>query len=238
MKDDLIITRFKTEPIIGTKETRDVKTFFGSKMVKIEDTILIDNSNIQYSEVFNATNQNNNGYQYFKDNDNIEKIRYKNLSDLKLNNHDINLVSQPEIDLKNNTQWLIKINWKNILIEYIFYQLKKMRTFKCIKYTDILNENINLYIKEYIKENLLNRYEFSELNFYIEYFDLEDGDENIDPNLLFNPIFDINVKNEGNRVKNINAIKSKDFLNINYKQTKSSEEMKFNYYFDIIFNKI
>jgi len=52
MKSDLIITRFKTESIMGTKETNDTKTFFGSKMVDIDDIITIDESNIQYSELF------------------------------------------------------------------------------------------------------------------------------------------------------------------------------------------
>jgi len=239
MKSDLIITRFKTEPIIGTKETNDVKTFFGSKMVDVEDVIIIDDSKIQFSEYFKTgTTENNNGYQYYNDIDNLENIYLVNLIDIKFNNHNVNLVSQSTIDLKNNTQWTINISWKNILREYIYYQLKNRRTFKCIKYTDVLSENINLFIRNYIEDNLVNRYQFSQLNFYVEYIDLNMGDEYNNPQLLFNPIYTIDVKKDANLIKNTNSTVFDETLIVNYKQTEPSTKMKFNYYFELIMTKI
>ena len=65
MKNDLIITRFKSEPIIGTKSYYEPRTFFGSKMINVENTIIIDEKTIQYSEI--NDNTNNNGYQYYND---------------------------------------------------------------------------------------------------------------------------------------------------------------------------
>lgn len=238
MKSDLIITRFKTQPIIGTKESNDTKTFFGSKMVDIEDTITIDDSKIQYSELFKTDMTDNNGYQFYKDIDNLESIYLINLTDVKKDYHTITLVSQAVIDLTNNTQWNISINWKDILRDYMFYKLKNRRTFKCIKYTDVLSENINLFIRDYIIDNLLNRYQFTQLNFYVEYVDLQTGDEFSEPNLLFDPIFTIDVKKEENSIKNVNSTLLNDLLLINYKQTQSSANKKFNYYFDLIFTKI
>ena len=238
MKSDLIITRFKTEPIIGTKESNDTKTFFGSKMVDIEDNIIIDDSKIQYSELFKTGITDNNGYQYYQDIDNLESIYLVDLTDVKYDNHSITLVSQAVIDLTNNTQWSISINWKDILKRYIFCKLKNRRTFKCIKYTDVLSENINLFINDYITDNLLNRYQFSQLNFYVEYVDLQTGDEFSNPNLLFDPKFTIDVKKDSNSIKNVNSKLSDDLLLINYKQTQSSANKKFNYYFDLIFTKI
>ena len=47
MKSDLIISKYKTENIIGTKSSVDPKTFFGSKMVDIEDFISINNDTIR-----------------------------------------------------------------------------------------------------------------------------------------------------------------------------------------------
>lgn len=238
MKSDLIITRFRTEPVVGTYDSLDVKTFFGSKMVNAEDIIKVDESEIQYSEIFDTVVEENNGYQYFEDFDNIEKIFLVNLTDVKNDNHTIIKVSQPIIDIRNNTQWQIDINWKEILIKYIFFKLKNRRTFKSIRFEDVLNGNINLFIRKYIKDNLIGRYEFSSIDFYVEYFDLEDGDEFTDPNLLFTPIFDVNVKKESNFVRNINANVINDNLRINYKQVQPSTQKKFNYYFDIIFTKI
>lgn len=237
MKNDLIITRFKTEPTLGTKNSYDPKTFFGSKMVDVEDNIDIDDSIIQYSEVIDTDSPENNGYQYYEDIDKIERVILKNLSDLKLNNHTINLVSQSAVDLQNNTQWTLYINWKDILTEYIFYQLKNRRTFKCVRFDNILSENINYYIRQYIKNNLLSRYNFSQIKFYIKYYELDGGDDNVDPNLLFNPIFDPELKDDTNLVKNVNVININDRLTVNYKQTESSETKKFNYYFDLFFVK-
>jgi hypothetical protein len=238
MKSDLIITRFKTEPIIGTKETHETRTFFGSKMVDIEDSILIDDSKIQYSEMFSSGGTENNGYQYYIDKDQLENIYLISLTDLKGLYHSINLVSQSTLDLMNNTQWSITIDWKSILNDYIYYKLKNRRTFKVIKYTDVLSENINLFIKNYILDNLTNRYQFSQLNFYVQYLNLESGTQHTNPNLAFDPIYTIDAKSDTNLVKNANSTISDSSLLVSYKQTQSSEKMKFNYYFDLIFTKI
>ena len=238
MKSDLIITRFKTEPVIGTKSSFDPKTFFGSKMIDIEDEIIIDESNIQYSETQNTGNTNSNGYQYYNDIDFLEKILLVELTETKDKFHNIILLSQTTIDLQNNTNWNILISWKDILSEYLFYRLKEARTFKSIKYTDVLSENINLFINKYIEVNILNRYQFSALNLYIEYLELDDDDINKDPNLLFNPVFTTDVKKDENLITNVNATVFDTIINVNYKQTESSQNKMFNYYFDLVITKI
>jgi len=238
MKSDLIITRFKTEPVIGTKSSFDPKTFFGSKMIDIEDEIIIDESNIQYSETQNTGNTNSNGYQYYNDIDFLEKILLVELTETKDKFHNIILLSQTTIDLQNNTNWNILISWKDILSEYLFYRLKEARTFKAIKYTDVLSENINLFINKYIEVNILNRYQFSALNLYIEYLELDDDDINKDPNLLFNPVFTTDVKKDENLITNVNATVFDTIINVNYKQTESSQNKMFNYYFDLVITKI
>jgi hypothetical protein len=248
MKNDLIITRFKTENIIGTKSSYEPKTFFGSKMVSIENKIIIDNSNIQYSELYYndimdsgstiSGSTVNNGYQYYIDYDMLERNYLINLSDLKGNNHTINLLSQSIIDKTYNTNWNILINWKDILSKYLFYRLKEARTFKAIKYTDVINENINNFINDYISENLLNRYQFESINLYIEYISLNENDINKNPDLMFNPKFNYNIKNNNNLINNVNASVFDTIISLNYKQTDISSNSTFNYYFDLILNKI
>lgn len=240
MKSDLIITRFKTEPIIGTKSTFDPKTFFGSKMIDIEDEIIIDDSKIQFSELYDNSgeNTNTNGYQYYDDIDFLEKISLVELTETKNKFHNIILLSQSDIDLQNNTNWNILISWKEILSEYLFYRLKEARTFKAIKYTDVLSENINLYIKSYIKNNILTRYQFGELKMYVEYFILDDEDIEKEPMLLFNPKFTADVKKEENLISNVNATVFDTIINVNYKQTESTQTKIFNYYFDLVLTKI
>ena len=238
MKSDLIISRYKTEKIIGTKSSFDSKTFFGSKMIDIEDSIIVDNKLIQYSEVFDTVDKRNNGYQYYNDIDHIEKIYLVNLFDVKNNHHTITLGYQSSVDLRLNTNWTILVNWKDVLIEYIYLKLKEARTFKTIKFDNVLSENINLYIKKYIENNLTSRYNFNSLVFYIKYYNLDSGDEDTDPNLVLNPIFDASIKSEENQVKNVNTTVFPEILNIQYKQTESSQLKKFHYYFDLNINKV
>ena len=238
MKSDLIISKYKTEKIIGTKSSFDARTFFGSKMIDIEDSILIDDSEIQYSELFDTTDKRNNGYQYYVDLDNAEKIYLISLFDVKNDYHTTTLDSQSGVDLRLNTNWTILVNWVDILIEYIYLKLKEARTFKTIKFQNVLSENINLYIRKYIKNNLINRYGFNSIVFYIKYFDLDGGDDDKDPNLVFNPVFDPSIKSEENQVKNVNTTVFPEILNIQYKQTESSQYKKFHYYFDLNIDKV
>lgn len=238
MKSDLIISRYKTDNVIGTKSSYDPRTFFGSKMIDIEDVINVDDSLVQYSEVFDIEDRRNNGYQYYDDFDNVEKIYLTDLSKVKDNLHTITLASQTETDLRLNTNWNMLIRWKDILIEYLYLRIKEARTFKTIKFDDVLSENINLYIRNYISNNLLNRYNFGNINFYIKYFDLDSGDEDIDPNLVFNPVYDVNIRNNENIVSNVNTTIYPDVISIDYKQTKPSQTSKFHYYFDIVINRI
>jgi len=238
MKSDLIISKYKTEKIIGTKSSFDARTFFGSKMIDIEDSILVDNSEIQYSEVFDIDDKRNNGYQYYNDIDDVEKIYLISLFDVKNDYHTITLDSQSGVDLRLNTNWTILVNWVDILIEYIYLKLKEARTFKTIKFQNVLSENINLYIRKYIKNNLISRYGFNSIVFYIKYFDLDGGDDDKDPNLVFNPVFDPSIKSEENQVKNVNTTVFPEILNIQYKQTESSQYKKFHYYFDLNIDKV
>jgi len=130
------------------------------------------------------------------------------------------------------------LNAIKILSEYIYYKLKNRRTFKCVKYTDVLSENINLFIRKYVTDNLINRYVFTQLNLYVQYVELNEGGQYTDPNLLFDPMYTIDVRKDENLITNANSILSDSTLIVNYKQTKPSETMKFNYYFDLIFTKL
>ena len=238
MKSDLIISRYKTEKIIGTKSSFDARTFFGSKMIDIEDSILVDDSKIQYSEVFDTENKRNNGYQYYIDVDYTEKIYLVNLFDVKDTYHTTSLASQSDSNLRTNTQWDILVNWVDVLVEYIYLKLKEARTFKTITHQNVLSENINLYIRKYIENNLISRYQFDSIDFYVKYYDLDDGDEDKDPNLIFNPVFDASIQSDENRVKNVNITVFPQILDIQYKQTESSQLKKLHYYFNFNIIKV
>lgn len=250
MKNNLMIYKYKTKPVNGTFSTNEIKNFFGSKMIDIEDDIIINDESIQFSDfnfIYNNINDlynlNSNGYQNFNYDSNLETIQLKNLTDLKKSNHTIKLQAQSDLDLRNNTKWIINIDCKNILKNYLFYRLKEHRVFKCIQYNELYNSNVNNFILDYIELNLLNRYKFNKINIYIQYIDIIN---NVDYNISkinYNPTFNKNIVSVDNLEKNanvqqINSILSFTDMQVLYNQTKKSTEYTFDYYFDLLFTKI
>jgi hypothetical protein len=165
------------------------------------------------------------------------------MSDIKLQYHTISLLQQSDVDLRNNTRWLVNIDIKNILREYIFAKIKEARTFKTIRYQDLSFRNINLAIYNYIDSNILVRYQFSQIDFYVKYYDiLKDNSIYSTTKLQYNPIWDKTIISDANKVRNIN-IMSTDLnnlvpLTINYSQIKPSSAFKFDYYFNLKYTKI
>lgn len=241
MKSNLILKQFDKIPVAGTNSVVELRNYFGSKMMEIEDTINIDDKTIQYTEL--VTNDNNNGYQDFTNTGN-ESVRVINSSDLKYANSTITLQPQTTIDLENNTKWLIKINCKKILQEYLFTKLKESRVFKCISYEDLLGYDVNTFIRKYIDANVLSRYQFSKIDLYIFYVNVaNDGNIFDSVKLKYNPIFDKNISVSENLVSNVNIqqisnIIYLDELKVIYNQIKKSSDYKFDYYFNIQFTKI
>lgn len=254
MKENLILKKFKKENVNGTFNLLEEETFFGTKVMEIEDSIYIDDKGIQYFQYFykiqnindpiEVKKAKNNGYQYNEVNEFLESFFILDTVDLKLNNHTIKKQQQKEIDKQNNTKWIIEIDIKNILTEYLFAKIKERRTFKSIRYDNFINNDINNSIKEYIKINLLDRFKFSTLDFFVKYSDIRDN--SIFGNELlkqFDPLFKSDIELIKYKDNSVN-VQIDDFIDplanvkINYFQTKPSTDYKFDYYFNIHFVKI
>jgi hypothetical protein len=253
MKENLILKKFKKENVNGTFNLLEDKTFFGTKVMEIENFIDVKNIGIQYFQYFyniidindltEVEKAKNNGYQYNEINEFLESFFLLDVVDLKLNNHTI--INQSTSTLNQfNTKWTIDINIKNILTQYLFAKIKERRTFKSIRYENLLNKDINDSIINYIELNLLDRIKFDSLTFYVKYTDISDnsifGNETLKQ---FDPIFKSDIDNIENIDNNIN-VQVNDFIDplsnvsINYLQKKSSSQYKFDYYFDIHYVKI
>jgi hypothetical protein len=241
MKSDLMLKKFTGTYVSGTASEKEFRHVFGSKMVEVEDIITIDDTSIQYSDV--VTDDNNNGFQDYQYNSS-EQIQISNLYTLKENYSSISLQSQSDLDKINNTKWILKINAKKILQDYLFYKLKESRTFRCIYYEDLYGYNVNTFIRKYIDENILNRYQFDSTKLYIKYINLlTESDIYSNIKLKYNPIFSRSANSSEYIIKNANIgeidnIIYLDNLEVYYNQTKKSTEYKFDYYFDIVYKKI
>jgi len=247
MKNNLMIRKYDTSKTKGVKSSLEVKSFFGGKLIDIEDIIYVNNTSIQYSEVVDKINIKNDHFQNYDNNIlQPESIILKSLDDVKYENHSIDIYTQndPKLDSKNqNFEWIFMINAKNILREYLFLRLKESRVFKTIKSEDLIERNINTYINNYIDINLLNRYNIYDISFYASYFNVSTESTIYTKQVLKGPNFNKGVFNETNRIKNINIITS-DYLNnldtvkIIFNQIKDYRQYKFDYYYTISYKKI
>ena len=255
MKDTLMLKKYNNQTINGTYNLFEERSFFGSKMMEIEDDININNTSIQYYQYFIDTSiftgstflelAKNNGFQYYILNKNLETFFIDDLVQLKLDYHTISKFQQNDIDLKNNTKWQINIDVSDILKYYLFYNIKSSRTFKGLKYTNFINQNINNSILEYITNNVLNRYKFDSIDLYVQYsqINLSSDIYNYRTLLQYNPVFDSSVELTENKVNNVsipqdNNIDQLSNVILIYNQIKPSTQWTFSYYFNIHYKKI
>jgi len=253
MKENLILKKYKKETVNGTFNLLEEETFFGTKVMDIEDEIVINDLSVQYFQYFHDAGVNdttgltlakNNGYQYNEPNYFNETFNLLDLVELKYSNHTIIKSQQTTLDEKNNTKWLIEINTKKIIVEYLFAKIKERRTFKSLSYFNFSNNDINSSIYDYIEMNLLDRFKFNYVDFYIKFTDIKNNAVFSNTTLKqFDPLFKSDIetvtyKNNSVNVEVNNFIDPLANVKIHYSQTKPSSDFSFSYYFNIYFNKI
>lgn len=239
MKSNLMLKKFSTTNVPGTMSQKELKTFFGSKILCTENNIFINDDSIKFSQVISSYN---NGFQYFDVNTIPEDWETKfseNLSDLKMNNQFISLLSQTTSNLTNNTRWQILINGTSILKDYLFFRIKEQRVFKVINANETYSNNINNAIYNYINSNLLSRYRLEKIDFYVNYYDIKQQTIYSPIKLQYNPKFDVSVYSKNN-LTNVNIVGFNpwkfDQINLQYFQSKPSNQYSFNYYFNLTFS--
>jgi hypothetical protein len=242
MKSNLMLKKFITNTVPGTMNQKELKTFFGGKVLYSEDYIYINDDTINYSE---AVSSYNNGYQYFDVNtiqEDWESEFAENLTDLKANNQSILLLNQTNENLSNNTRWQITINGTSILRDYLFARLKERRVFKMINAIDVYSNDINTAVYDYIDKNLIGRYRLLRVDFYVSYYDIKQQQSIYNKILLqYDPTFDVSVYSKTN-LTNANIVGYDPYkfnsIVIQYNQSKSSSQYSFNYYFDLVFTSV
>lgn len=231
MKLTHISPEFNYNNVQGTLSMSEKKSFFSSKLIKFDSNIEIKNESIVYY-------QNNNNEQINLNNELLlGPVIYDTSNDKKINHSLVLDNSQTNIQLNNNTAWILTIDYGLIFKNYLFATLKKWRTFEGITNNLTLNNDINFSIESYIKENLIDRYQLEKIDLFISYNDVL---TNNPPLLLKNNVFDSNVSSEDNLVKKYNATKDNNKMNIRlfFNQDKTSLEYNFNYYYNIYFTKV
>lgn len=229
MRRSYISPEFEYNDVYGTFNMVEKSTFFGSKMLEVEDSIYIENNNIIYF-------QNSNGEQIDFSSESILDPNIYTSPESKLKYHKISIdETQTNYQRENSTMWIIDINLKSILLEFIYSEMKRSRTFEGIRNNMTINNDVNSSLRNYIGFNVLNRYKISRVDLYLEYRSL------LDNNILrFDNTWDENIYKSVNQFKKFETQTSYDnsSIKILFSQQQPSKLYNFKYYFNLLFEKI
>ncbi len=226
MRTHNISPEFTYNSVNGTLSMLEKKSFYGSKVIKIENNLNIDGTNIIYYQT--STNEQLNI--------NIESILDPIIYDVvkdKLSNSILLIDDSQTMEQKNNTtKWILKINTTTLLSNYLFATLKKYRTFEGVQNNTVISNDVNSAIREYIKNNLLSRYQLDKVDLFISYNDLSKS------GLRFQNTWDQKTELSTNLIKTFSKNIDSELLEIIFSQTKPGNSYSFNYYYNIYYTKI
>lgn len=229
MRRTYISPDFLSTPVFGTYNMLEESNFFGGKMLEIEDKILINTQNIIYY-------QKGTGEQLdLATETTIRPVIWSSSSDKKINHTLILDDSQPKYQLDKDTRWILSIDLKTILSNYIFSSMKRYRTFSGITSNMTYSEDVNVALMEYISLNVLNRYKLSSTDLFISYKDLRK--QSI---LRYKNLWNEKIAIESNRFKKFQSETSFDgtSVKLTFNQEKDSSNYSFEYFFNLNFDKI
>jgi hypothetical protein len=232
MRRSYISPEYQNRSVYGTLNMVEESTFFGSKMLEIEDSIIIDNQDIIYYQRPNgeqlelSVESSLDSYIYSPGSNTGDKFR----------NHSLIIdEAQPKYQLDNNTRWILTIDLETIFTNYLFATLKKYRTFEGVKNDMTIFNDVNVAINSYTKSNILDRYKYKGVELYVKYQDLRN--QNL---LKYNNTWSTNIIDKNFRLTKIQTETEFDesSVRITFNQEKPSSNYKFEYYFNILFEKI
>jgi hypothetical protein len=229
MRRSYISPEYLDNKVYGTLNMVEEINFFGSKMLDIEDSISIKTQDIIYY-------QNLKGEQIdYSVESSLQSYVYSSSTD-KSSNHTLVVdESQPKYQIDKNTRWILTINLKEILGNYLFGIMKKYRTFEGLKNDMTRYSDVNVALKNYISFNVIDRYKLKNIELYISYKDLRSQSL-----LRFKNTWNTNVVLDINKMTKIQSETSFDESTIKlfFNQEKPSSDYSFEYFFNINYEKL
>lgn len=223
MKRTYISPEHTYERVKGTLEMKDEKNYFSSLIMNLPPVIEIDDRTIIWYEDVNLNQIDLTQEELLP-----PKINF--LSDSKRDNHTlIQDEDQSEYERLNLTRWDLTINYKKILEDYLFSEIKKRRTFENVLNSDVNFNNINLAIRDYINKNIMNKYKFDKIEIFINYKNLD-----FNNNYKFQNTW-VNSSQGLEKLERFNIQKDQN-IDISFRQEKKGSEWNFEYYFNLKFN--
>jgi hypothetical protein len=229
MRRSYISPEYNNIPIYGTFNMVEESNFFAAKMLEVEDSIYISNQNIIYyqkstGEQVDLAIESSLPTQVYSASDNMKSHQRLTLDETQLN-----------YQKESNTKWILDIDLRDILSDYLFAIMKRYRTFEGITNPITKTNDVNTAIREYISNNVANRYKLSRLDLYVSYTDLRS--QNV---LRYKNTWKYTIASDSNllKKKQVDVAFDESTLKVLFTQEKPSSEYNFDYYFNILFEKI
>ena len=229
MRRTYISSEYSNTKTYGTFNMIEESNYFGSKMLEIEDSIYIENQNIIYyqrpsGEQINLSAETS-----------IDSLVYSAPVDKQINHSLVIDDTQTNYQRDNNTKWIMDIKLNDLLSNFLFANLKRYRTFEGLKTSITRTNDVNTAIREYIDKNVSNRYKLNKIDFYIKYKDLRS--QNV---LRFKNTWNTTIGIDSNKFQKIQTETAFDGSSIRllFNQEQPSTQYTFEYYFNILFEKI
>lgn len=243
MRRTYLSPEFDYSRVNGTFNMKEESTFFGSKMLEIEDSLLIDNQSLIY---FQALSKEQIDYNIESS---LPPISYSSSDDKRVN-HVLEIdKSQSQTQKDTTTKYILTINLKDILSNYIFALLKRYRTFEGVRNDMTKNGDIDFAIREYIIKNVIDRYKLSRIELYINYVDIRNQSvlryNNVwagytDPVTNRTSISPDIIGVSNYQYKKFQSTTEFDYSStiLNFSQEKKSNEYCFDYFYKLFYEKI
>lgn len=230
MRRSYISPEFDHKEVYGTYNMVEESNFFGAKMLEIEDSIYVANQNIIYYQM-------QTGEQLDLSVENtLQSYVYSSSDDKKANHQLIVDETQSSYAKENLTNWILEIKPKEILSNYIYGELKRWRTFEGIRKGMTSANDVNVAVKSYISNNVLDRYKLSRVDLYIQYKDLRSQSL-----LRYKNVWNPEIANSPqNKTTKFQSEESSDgsYLKISFNQAQPSSTYSFEYFYNLYFEKI
>lgn len=229
MRRTYISPEYIYQKVNGTFNMNERSSFFGSKMLEIDDSISIKNDNIIYYQLTNGEQIDINTES------SLPQIVYDAVGG-KSSNHKLILDESQSDSLKDgNASWILDIEIKSVLRDYIFATMKKWRTFEGVRNNMTINNNVNAAIMEYIDKNILSRYKFSRVEMFMQPVDLLTIG-----GLKYANKFDVNIESPNTIFKQFQSDTDPNDIDvkITFNQQRPANQYAFNYYFNLYFEKL
>jgi len=220
---------------------KEESSIFGSKMLEIDDIIIIDDQSLVYfqsstKEQLDLTIESS-----------LTPISYSSSEDKRVNHTLVIDPSQSASQRDSNTQYILTIDLKTILSNYIFATLKRWRTFEGVRNDMTKNGDIDFAMREYILKNVIDSYKLNRVELYLKYIDIQS--QNI---LKFDNLWagysneyrtsslPADIGTSQYQLKKFQSQTEFDYSStvITFSQEKKSSEFCFDYFFKLFYEKI